>query len=542
MKAPERSILAVSVALLFVLVSLPISTLPGPSRAEEASTSSSATARVPWNPATGLSSPGAGHYRLQTISRSFGACTWYGFPPSPVAWLAYDSADKSAWVASPPSCVDVVALNGTYPTITAAVNVGYEPFGVAVDNATDEVFVTNTGSHNVTVISAATDRPIGSVRVGKDPYGVAYDWRSSDVFVADGGSDNVTVISGATLKVVATVAVGQHPLGIAADPQDGEVFVANHGSRNVTVLSDSTDKVLATVGVGKGPYGVGLDTSSDLVFVADEGSNNVSVLDGATNTLRASIPVVGPFMDLQGVAYDSANQTVWVGAGSFYAVELNASNLTVIGYSSSDPSGMMYDPDNGDVCFTNTANATFGCFLSPRRTYATVPLIFSETGLPVGDPWSVLVNESNRPSTRGDSTTRNNSFSVVWWPNVNPDVYNYLIRGTHGYHAVSSRGSIAVGGGTNVVQVFFTRKSTVSVSFHELGLPSGTTWYVNITDQQTGAGFSLAGTSSRLNATLSPDNYTFSVQAIGYTSSHIQPSKGTFGLLDLPFRQAVTFS
>ncbi|HEV8049419.1 MAG TPA: YncE family protein, partial [Thermoplasmata archaeon] len=469
----ERTQWKVPIAALLLLLPLIVSALPtpmgtlrsgwSPARASGEPLGSSAAiadrarhastpASTAWDPAYGISSPGVPHYLLGTVSRRTSQCSGgFGTP----AWLAYDAADRSAWVAAPGDCVDRIPVNGSSYSVAASITVGHDPFGVAIDNATHEVFVTNTGSDNVSVISGRTDRPIASIGVGSRPYGATYDWRTGDVYVANGGSNNVSVLSGKTLAVIASVTVGRGPLGIVADPVHGQVFVADRKNNTVTAFSDSTYALRATLAVGVRPYGIALDNTTGAVFVSNEGSNNLSVIASATDSLQATIPVVAPFMDLQGIAYDAANRTVWVGAGSFYAVVVNATNLSVTGFASTDPSGVTYDWNDGKVCVTNTANFTFECFSFQFR-YPTDPVTFTEHGLPAGSAWSVRINETGRATTLASSVGPNISISTVYWPNVNSGVYAYAIRGPAGYAAATPRGTLTVAGSPVVLVVPFT--------------------------------------------------------------------------------------
>lgn len=530
---PATYLVGASILLSITLLageSVP-ATVPDMSQSKPSTVSGSPTGNL----GGAISSAGTPHDRMTTHTRSTASCSG-GYTP---AWLAYDSADRSEWVASPPSCVEVFQASGSF-NLTASIRVGLNPFGVAVDNGTNEVFVTDTGSNNVTVISAKTNHPVATIAVGVHPYGVTYDWRTRDVYVANGGSNNVTVISGKTLAVVASVAVGQSPLGIVADPQSRQVFVADHGSHSVSVISDSKQVVVATVAVGKSPYGIALDNASDEVFVTCEGSNNISVIHAATDSVRATIPVVAPFSDLQGLAYDARTGVFWVGAGSFYAVLVNAAKYRVVDFSSFDPSGVSYDPDNGNICVTNTANYTFACrYLSVNPT---VRVTFSESGLPARVPWSVKINESHYPETTGSSSSRNITFSVVYWYVVNSNLYLFRVPPTHGYVAIPRQGTVAMNGHPVVVNVsFIPATGNASVSFREMNLTPGSTWYLNLTNATTGTVTHLAGIGGWLNVTLGVGNYSFTVQSPGYSASHIRPSSGAFALTVYGFARTVRF-
>jgi YVTN family beta-propeller protein len=429
-----------------------------------------------WARATGAASHPLPNYRLSTTPLASELCT----PDYARAWLAYDPAIQSFWIAAPPSCVVAISMNGsTQGSVTASVAVGWDPFGVAVDNATQQVFVTDSGSNNVTVVSDQTDLPVASIPVGTSPYGVALDWVTGDVYVANGGSDNVSVISGTTLAVVASVDVGSSPIGVVADPESGKVYVANSGSGNVSVISDTSYSVIAVVPAGLGPYGIALDNSSNQVFVTNAGSNNLTVIDATTDTLITSIPAIARGVSLEGVAYDAAEGLVWAGGGNSYAVVVDAKNLTLVGYLSFDPAGVAYDPDTGSICVTNTANFTFAC-LSSRWMWPAVSLTFSESGLPAGIPWAVTIAG---PGTAADATVTlaalNISFGfMAGWGGGN---YSYWIPPTHGFFASPSNGTVSAGFASAVVNVSFAPTlGTYAVDFAESGLPVGTRWSVDL--------------------------------------------------------------
>jgi YVTN family beta-propeller protein len=449
--------------------------IPSPHAATAPSSPSS------WNPESGLSSPGVPAYRLTTVSRAVSSCSrYYGTP----AWLAYDSANASFWVASPPSCVEEISANNM--SVIATVAVGSSPFGVAVDNATGDVFVTNSGGENVSVISTDGDRVIDSIAVGNSPFGIAYDGATQDLYVANEGTDNVSVISGSTLSVIATIAVGEGPLGIAADPQTGQVFVAdstnngsNFGQDSVSVIDTATEAVTATLAAGIHPYGVAVDNLTDQVFVTNEGSNNITVVNATTDTAIATIPVPAPSVDLQGIAYDPESRMMWVGGGYSYAVEVNASTLTLAGYFTTDPAGVVFDNDTGDICVTNTANFTFECLSPGWYIYPTDALTFSETGLPTGTQWTVGINVSGLNTTWQSSTSANLTFEVICAPwNLGP--YLYSVERSSDWTANPSSGNVSFVNfpsscSAALVNLSFGLGPPVyAVSFVEYGLPAPT--------------------------------------------------------------------
>ncbi len=415
------------------------------------------------------------HHRLATVALN---PTPPGYLPGPPAWLAYDNADQSFYVAVPPSSVDIVPGNFTWnPIVSETIPVGSNPFGVAYDNLTGDIFVANSGSDNVSALSGNDTAPIATILVGTSPTGVAFDPVNGDIYVANNGSANVSIISGSTLTLLASVPVGSDPIGIAADPSTGDVFVANYGSNNVTVISGSTGVRLANVTVDQGPYGVAVDTATDNVYVTDQGSDNVSVISGSSFLSVLTIPVStnSSFpLDLQGIAYDPADGMMWVGGGLNPLVVISTANESVYAVLTFDPSGVVYDPDTGDVCVTNTANTTFECaqFLGTSPPPG-VPLVFQETGLPNGTYWGVTIG-ADQLAQSGDS----NPLEFMVQPNATVP-YQYSVSSSGTYFPSPAAGNVTVGpNGTTVYITYTANPPLYGLEFTENGLPLGTSWSV----------------------------------------------------------------
>jgi YVTN family beta-propeller protein len=252
--------------------------------------------------------------------------------------VAFDSANGDVYVAN--FGTDTVSvIDGSTNTVTATIDVGVEPvevdpYGVAVDPATDEIYVTNimgdwpneTGT--VSVIDGSTNTMTATIDVGSGPFGVAVDPATGDVYVTDCINTTcdegaVLVIDGATNTVTATIDVGEDPESVAVDPTTGNVYVTNYGSGDqgtVSVIDGSTNAVTATIDVGEFPFGVAADPSTGDVYVTNFSGGTVSVIDESTNSVTATIDVgAGP----KGVAVDPD-------AGNVYVANFGSDNVSVI--------------------------------------------------------------------------------------------------------------------------------------------------------------------------------------------------------------------
>ena len=231
---------------------------------------------------------------------------------------AANFTDSTVSVIRAARCSAVSSRGCRHEAPTAAVGAG--PDAIAVNRATGTVYVANGGGslfpgrgNTVSVINAATcnarrrtgcTRPAATIGVGAGPAGIAVDRATDTVYVANGGAGTVSVINGATWcnahrrsgcgQTPPAVAVGSGPAGIAVDQATSTVYVTNQGGRTVSVINAATCNARRHSGcgqrppkvtVGKNPIGVAVDRATDTIYVTNFGNftgNTVSVINGAT--------------------------------------------------------------------------------------------------------------------------------------------------------------------------------------------------------------------------------------------------------------------
>jgi YVTN family beta-propeller protein len=250
--------------------------------------------------------------------------TSVGFAPSGVAVNATtdtvyvtDRGDNDLAVVKAATCNANNSSGCAGPWPTVATGVG--PQVVAVDQLTDTIYTGNTGPNDdqsgttVSVIDGATcnthvtsgcGRAPATVFIGSPPEALAVNEATDTIYVADGNTDTVSVIDGATCNATnhsgcslapATITVGAGPDGMAVNQATDTVYVANGGvtgpGDTVSVIDGAICNALTTSGcgqvppsvlVGNGPSGVAVDTSTDTVYVTDGDDNTISVINGAT--------------------------------------------------------------------------------------------------------------------------------------------------------------------------------------------------------------------------------------------------------------------
>ena len=271
--------------------------------------------------------------------------------------VAYDLGKNEIFVTNSGSKT-VSVISDTSNTVVASVNVGAYPFGAAYDPGRGYVYVANAGANTVSVISDTTNTVIATVNVGLYPYGVAFDLAKGEAFVVNEGAGTVSVISDTTNSVVATVSVGSFPYGAAYDVGKAEVFVTNSGSNTVSVISDASNTVVATIHVGAQPYGAVYDSAKGRIFVTDSGANAVDVISDTTNALVTNIGAVGTYP--YGVAYDSVKGEIFVtngGSNNVAVISDTTDTVTATANVGAYPFGAVYDSVQGEVYVTDAGSA-----------------------------------------------------------------------------------------------------------------------------------------------------------------------------------------
>jgi YVTN family beta-propeller protein len=142
----------------------------------------------------------------------------------------------------------IYSKTGTYTvnlTVSNANGTSSKTSEIDVKNASPTgpyAYITNSRDNNVSVIDTVTNVVIATVDVGYSPWGVAVNPAGTKAYVTNSGSDSVSVIDITTNTVTAAVNVESSPLGVAINPAGTKVYVTNGGSGTVSVIDTETNK------------------------------------------------------------------------------------------------------------------------------------------------------------------------------------------------------------------------------------------------------------------------------------------------------------
>ena len=300
----------------------------------------------------------------------------------------------------------------------------------------------------------------------------------------------------ATNKVIQSINVSKSPKGAAFDSSNGYVYVTNCCSDNVSVINGSTNKVIQSINVGKHPFGVEFDSSNGYVYVTNDISDNVSVLGSVKYTVTVTetgLPTGTTwYVNItNGASYSSKTTTI-----SFRAI--NGTYDYTVASMNKD-----YAPVTSSSTFTVNGKPVSVSVTFKAVTYTVT---VTETGLPTGTTWYVNITGHDSGAITGTSY----SFSLT------NGTYSYTIATADKTYSPSpNSGSLTVNGKAVSKSVAFSLV-TYTVTVTETGLPTGTTWYVNITGHDSGA---ITGTSYSFSLTNGTYSYTIGSNNTNYNAN-----------------------
>ncbi|MBV8146211.1 MAG: YncE family protein, partial [Gammaproteobacteria bacterium] len=217
---------------------------------------------------------------------------------------------------------NVTVIDGTTGSTTTVSDPNANtPNSVTVNTSTDKIYVANTGSFvystgtnrgNVTVIDGATNStttvtdPNAFAPGGPDSrgFGLAVDTATNSIYVVNQRSGNVTVIDGATNSTTTITDPNAFaPVAVAVDPLTNRIYVANAGCAVTSFSCDNPGSVTVTNGATRSaaptidpkanaPEAVAIDAMTNQIYVLNEFSGNLTVIDGGGTATAHTLAVL----------------------------------------------------------------------------------------------------------------------------------------------------------------------------------------------------------------------------------------------------------
>jgi len=204
---------------------------------------------------------------------------------------------SQVWVTeSGTNTVSVITTTGTKPTITNTIVVGIYPHGIAITPDGKTAYVANTGpntgpggSQTVSVIDVASQTETGTISVGEAPQIVTVSPDGSQVFVTC--ADGVYVITTSNGRAGKVPVRLHQPHGVAVTPDGRHAWVTDSERDQVVALATSDLRIVSRVGVGETPWNTAFNSDGASAYVTNSNDNTVSVINTVTHKVTQTIPL-----------------------------------------------------------------------------------------------------------------------------------------------------------------------------------------------------------------------------------------------------------
>ena len=162
----------------------------------------------------------------------------------------------------------------------STITVGEGPHSVAITNNGDRVYVTNFHGGTVSVIDPARAEEIAHVPISKGLYGIALDPASEVIFVTDTRESKIMSIDRAPFSVSDQQSTHVRPYGLGASPVGGEVYIAA-GQDNSIVVSDRFNMIRGKISTVDFPVGLAVSPDGSRIYASNYFGASISVLDAS---------------------------------------------------------------------------------------------------------------------------------------------------------------------------------------------------------------------------------------------------------------------
>lgn len=311
-----------------------------------------------------------------------------------------DSSPLNSVNAGQNSCAPIPPTSPPGPSVIATIPVGTGPNGIAVNENTNRIYVTNYADNTVSVIDGNINSVIATVPVGAGPSGIGVNPATNKVYVVNRGDSTISVINGNTNNVTSTIPVNNNAFGVGINPNTNRIYVSVQPGiargPYVEVIDGVTDSVVSTIPCGittdpvRGvsasycsPSQVVVDPSTGKVYVHDYNAN-VVVIDN-TDTVVSAITGVGAGSNDYALGINPISRRLYVGHSISLNVPLSVVNLdtqeTVVTVPLSDGSLPMGIGVNTNINHIYIAmfNGTFLVLDGATNTFLGDPLPISGT-------------------------------------------------------------------------------------------------------------------------------------------------------------------
>ncbi len=314
-----------------------------------------------------------------TIFVNYNATVDGNFPSAVWDWDAgnavVDPQTGNLWIPEYPTTVDGIRSPTYAPALVYNLTTNATTIDMNLTNASalawnpihDLFYATDPVNDTVFAFNPRTESTVGAaIHVGLEPDAIVYDPNSQNLFVANYGSANVTIINGTSDAFVSSgLDVGSSPTEFADDTADHFLYVAE--AAQVAVISTVTDAAETPIPLGTTASSIAYSLSTDTVAVAESSTDFLLMYNGATEgpaspPADVGVGVVSVVPNQSGTEFITTNDS----APSLSIVNASSHDvLTIHPTIAADSNRLTLDPLSGALLVWSASSRIF-TLLNPQ--------------------------------------------------------------------------------------------------------------------------------------------------------------------------------
>jgi YVTN family beta-propeller protein len=171
------------------------------------------------------------------------------------------------------------------------VEVGNGPQGVIVEPQGRKVYVANSRSNTVSVISALTATLLATVSVEPKPQRLAVTPDGTEILVTGYNSAFLTAISVTSNRVTRRLQADRWVTDIAVESRLNRYYLVQDRTNSLLFYEPNSQLSIQTISVSSNPSRVTLDPDLRTLFVVSRNTNTVTILDRITGEVEGVLEV-----------------------------------------------------------------------------------------------------------------------------------------------------------------------------------------------------------------------------------------------------------
>lgn len=200
--------------------------------------------------------------------------------------------------------------------VSDKVDVGQGPDAIYYDEASNRVFTTNHGSHDITAVDASTLKVVGTIKVDGDGEAMVTGPRGL-IYLGIEDKAEVVAFDPKTLEIKHHFPLtgAETPTGFAVDNQNGRLFIGCR-SKNLVVMNAADGTIVQMVPIGTGVDATTYDAVAHVIFVSN-GDGTLNVIRQLSADKYEPLQPVTTKPGAKTMAFDPKTQQVYLTTAEF---------------------------------------------------------------------------------------------------------------------------------------------------------------------------------------------------------------------------------